>query len=181
MLKSSTESEQGLHPLWIILPIGFETDVDWYYSKWLQFVSPHATRLTYRIAHRNATKYEKHKGDVVANYSCFYQSFMPLPYLHPSLIYLHSHAHAVPSPQPTIQVTTCIIYTSKQCLAMIANPAGLAPSVTLPAPSPIVQLTCEVPVSDHSMSVLFQRKPPTPRCHEGAPTQDILRVASKNY
>ena len=49
--------------------------------------------------------------------------------------------------------------------------ASYASSVTLPAPSPIVQLTCEVPVSDHSMSVLFQRSrtPSHARCHEGAP------------
>ena len=28
MLKSSTESERGLFPLWIILSVGFETDID---------------------------------------------------------------------------------------------------------------------------------------------------------
>ena len=28
MLKSSTESERGLYPLWIILSVGFETDID---------------------------------------------------------------------------------------------------------------------------------------------------------
>ena len=28
MLKSWTESERGLYPLWIILSVGFETDMD---------------------------------------------------------------------------------------------------------------------------------------------------------
>lgn len=59
--------------------------------------------------------------------------------------------------------------------------AGYASSVTLPAPSPIVQLTCEVPVSDHSMSVLFQRSrsPSHARCHEGAPYPRCIGSCTK--